>query len=399
MKVFKEKELKLLWPFYLETALNLFFIFGAFIIIYLKSINLSLFEIGILISSWSLAGIIFEIPTGAIADLKGRKFSTILGTCLMGILMILTYFTQGFYSLLLIFFFIGFSQTFVSGANEAWIVDLVKSEKKKNLIDEYFKKNQSIMSFAMLFSGFIGAYFVKEFGLGIIWVVTGSQLILGAAILSFGKENFKKKDGNLRSHLKRLKTHTKNSFNYSIKHQALSSLLVALIFFSIAMAFSGDIVWQPFLLNLGLPDYWFGYLFSATFALGILAPILINPISKKLGGKKRYLVICLIFMALFLFLVGFVNSLIFAIGLFVLSISMLDFFYPVDSMFFHSVVPNKMRATIGSLKSLIISLVGVIIYPLVGLIADSIGPKYTIAATSIILIPAIVFYGKIKENK
>ena len=72
---------------------------------------------------------------------------------------------------------------------------------------------------------------------------------------------------------------------------------------------------------------------------------------------------------------------------------------PATQGFFHSHVPGKLRATVTSFNGMIIALAYALSYPLSGYLADIITPRYTIALGSIILIPALILYLKIKERK
>lgn len=398
MRFFKKDELKLLWPFYLDALfITILFIFPAFYIIYFRNVGFSLAQIGFFISSMSLAGVLFEIPTGALADIFGRKFSTILGLFLSGLAIISIMFFENFYLLLFLFFLVGMAGTLVSGADDAWIVDLLHHKKKKNLIHEFYTKRHSFMSVALLMAGIIGALLVKKFGLGIIWPITGGSMILTSIIFLFGKEHFVKKKQKYKKHIKELLSHTKNSISYSLKHKTISLILTASVIIMFMMIFAGDITWYPFLQDLGFQEHWFGYLFSATFALGIFIPYFTKPLIKKIGGYKKYLMAVLSLMFLLLFLIGFINALVLVIIIYILFMSMYDFYGPVREIFFQKFVPGKMRATIGSFKNMITALAVIIVYPLAGFAADKIGPQYTIFIGAFILIPVIILYSKIKE--
>ena len=162
MGFFEKDELKLLWPFYLrQVFFTIFFIYSAFYIIYLRNIEISLFQIGLITSISALAGVLFEVPTGAIADVFGRKFSTISGYFLSGICVTLIYFFNDFYSIILIMFCWGAVSTLISGANDAWVIDLLKSKNKKNLISSYYIKMNSFYAFGFLLSGILGSFLVK----------------------------------------------------------------------------------------------------------------------------------------------------------------------------------------------------------------------------------------------
>lgn len=396
---FKEDELKLLWPFYLEALINIFFIFGPFYVIYLAGIGLSLFQVGLLISAMAISGIFFEIPTGAIADIYGRKFSTLFGIFLSGLVVILIYFFTNFYALLVLFFFWGLFGTFVSGANEAWIVDLLNYKKKKDLVKEYFVKQRSFISFSMLIAGIFGAFLVGKFGLNIIWLVTGGAMILTTFIFSFGKEHFIKRKQHIKQQTTGFFKHTKKSINYSIQHKPLRLFFISSMIFIFAVIFTHDITFFPFLQSLGFKENYFGYLYSATFVVGIFSPYLSKFLAKKTGSDKRYLTIIFILMSAVLFLIIFTRNLYFVLLIYILFMSLWDFIDPIKQGFFHLLTPSKMRATIGSINGMVLSLVSVLSFPLIGFLADKIGPQKTIFLSSIFLIPAIIIFSKIKEPK
>jgi MFS family permease len=193
MKFFKKGELKLLWPFYLDSLISpMLFLISAFMVVYFRNFGLSLFQTSLLFAMIPLFMILFEIPTGAIADLYGRKFSVLIGTIILGITIISIFFLTNFYALLFAFAMIGIGNTFSSGAKEAWITDLIKKEKKDFLLG-YFAKSSSMESFGLVLSGIIGALLVKQFGISVIWIVTGLSFLITFSFLIFAKEHFVKR--------------------------------------------------------------------------------------------------------------------------------------------------------------------------------------------------------------
>ena len=215
MSFFNKEEWKLLWPFYLEAFLGTaLLVFPPFMIIYFASISFSATQIGILLAAYPLASLLFEIPTGAIADLFGRKPSVMLGWILEGILFILIPFSTNFYFIFIIMLLLGASGTLVSGAYEAWVVDLIQSNKK-NLVNSYFSKKRSLYNLAFIFSGIIGAFLVSIFGLNAIWPVSGISMILSVVFLYFGYENFERQETSIKQSIKKIYQQTKISLSYS----------------------------------------------------------------------------------------------------------------------------------------------------------------------------------------
>jgi MFS family permease len=397
---FKDGELKLLWPFYFEAAiLSIFYIFIPFQVIYLLNLGFSLFQIGLLTSAQLLAAFLFEIPTGAVADIFGKKASTLIGHFVVGCSLMGVFFFTNFYILFALFFIWGFGQTFVSGAYESWVIDKLEREKKKKLVQEYYSKTSSFYSFALLISGLIGAFFVKQYGLSIIWLISGLDMILIGILLVFISENYKRrKKANLKEHYKDFKKQIISSFKYAFTHHNLRLMLIAMAFLAIFGLIVRDLTWTPLLQSVGFKEHWFGYLFSATLIFGIFIPHFVKGLVKKSKGYRNYLIIILAMMFLLLVALAPLNGLIPFLIIYVLLDIMWMLFLPGMRPFFQSFIPSRMRATITSLDSQIFSLAGIVAMPLVGLIADNIGPKYTIIGAVIFLIPIIYLYSKLKEK-
>lgn len=398
MRIFKKDEIKLLWPTYSSKLVgSILWLYPIFYVLYFREIGFSLTQIGFLASAYLIATVLFEIPTGAIADIFGRKFSVITGEILAGIAMLLVMFSNNFYIILGLFFIRGIFRTLTSGADEAWIVDYLKFKKRKNLIHEYYTKKHSFMSLGMVLSGIIGSLLVSIYGLWIIWPVTGFTMLLSALIISFQSEYFKARKTKIKIQLKTIFSHAHKSAGYLKNNVSLRLLLIAGLIITMAVAFTSEITWYPLLQNLGLKVEWFGYLVSASFVIEIIFPYFMKPIIKALGGYKRYLVIAIGIQALLLLSVLFVKSLIW--GAILYSIVMPLYLYRIaSSIMFQHLVPNKIRATLGSISNMINSIISAVMFPIVGFLTDKFGPIVTLFISGIILLPAILIYTKIKDR-
>ena len=398
MAFFKKEELKLLWPFYLYYLVIPMFIFmPAFLVVYFKHIGLNLFQIGLLSSMGMLSTLIFEIPTGAFADLYGRKLSMLLGQFIIGISYLSVFFIREFSILLIAFSFIGIGGTFTSGAEEAWFTDLIKHKNKK-FLHGYFIKSNSISSFGMVVSGILGAFLVKVFGVSIIWIAAGFSFLLSLLILVFAQEHFKRKKVRIRDSFKDVIRHSIKSFNYSRKHHVLLYFLIASIFLTIAGSFNSDFAWITLLQQLNFPDYAFGYMWSALGFVGIFAPLVSTKLMKK-GKERQFILVVIILEILVLSLIYTATTV-----LLVLAALLAYYFFffmrlPMQRVYFHKFIPNKLRATVGSIESMLSSLIMIIIIPIVGSFIDHFGPRISLFMAGLLMIPAVVVYYLIDESK
>ncbi|KKP91755.1 MAG: Major facilitator superfamily [Parcubacteria group bacterium GW2011_GWA1_36_12] len=395
--MFKSGELKLLWPFYLDALISpMLFFMPAFLVVYFINIGVSLFQVSLLTATMSLAMIIFEIPTGAVADIYGRKFSVLFGALIQGIAMFSIFFIHNYYFLFVSFALVGIGVTFNSGAREAWITDLIHSRDKK-LLPSFFSKYASIDSFAMIFSGILGAYIVKHFGLSFIWLFTGASFFITFAILFFAPEYFVRKPVNLDESYRRLKNQSLTSLSYVRKHFVLFWFLIASAFIVFGGLFGGDLAWITLLTEYGFPESYFGYMWSVFGVIGVIAPFISFRYSKKKPLKLMAYII--LFLVLANLLIIFAYNYIFILAVLLLTHLFFMMHRPVERTYIHSLIKSKSRATVVSIESMFLSLIGVLVLPLVGLSVDFIGARNTILLSVLFTIPAVFIYLILGRNK
>jgi len=399
MKLFEKEEFRILWPFYLEYFISscLFFM-PAFLIVYFSGLGLTAFQMGILLAIWPLSSLIFEIPTGAFADLYGRKASVLLGYFLEALVMLSLFFWKDFKLMLISFTVLGLATTFSSGSKDAWIVDMINKTNRK-VIHGFFSKMQFFISVGLIFSGIIGAFLVKIYGLSIIWIAAFSSYILSIILLQiFTRGDYLRKKTNFFGSISNLKKQTKISLSYSRKHHIIFYLILAGMVAAFALNLQSSIAWIPLLEDLGMKEHQFGYLWSAMSLITAISPILALKFLKK-GKEKNFIVLGLVFWSIITAGILFAYNLIFA--LIVMFLGLLFYFAknPSEEVYFHRFIPSKLRATVGSIRNMVFSLAVIIILPIEGWLVDNIGPRYTILISVLLMIPAIIIYSRIRENK
>ena len=100
-------------------------------VLYLAYCGLSLAEIGIVEGTYHITSIIFEIPSGAIADLLGRKKSMVIGRFCIAISCIIMLFAKDFWFFALSFVIQSLGNNFNSGSEEALIYDSMKYTRQE----------------------------------------------------------------------------------------------------------------------------------------------------------------------------------------------------------------------------------------------------------------------------
>ncbi|MEM2956416.1 MAG: MFS transporter [Candidatus Pacearchaeota archaeon] len=400
MKLFKKDELRLLWPFYLMV-----FLAGAFSVVFPIWIiffqqKFTYLQISFALAISSAAMILFEIPTGAFADIFGRKSSVILSLILRSLVWFVLPFVSTPFILYTAFFFIGVFMTFKSGADEAWIIDWLKHNKKENLIHEMYIKIQSIHSIGFVIGPLLTTLLLFFLEMKHLFFVEGSgALFISLMLIFFAKEYFVRRKAKLREKAYHTIKTIKRGTSYLFSHKTLFYLIIAEMAIAFAQEFN-IVAWQPLLVDLALPVQYLGLIFSAVSVIGIATPFLTKKLLKQIGYEKHYLALTTALQFLALISLCFIERPFFLLGVavFLLINIMADLRLPVRSMYFQSFVPNKIRATTTSTQSMILSAVAFFVIVAGGYIIDKIGPKMAIVAFAFFLIPATIFYLLIKNK-
>ncbi len=395
--LFKQGELKLLWPFYLNM-----FVYGLstmifpFITLYYLDLGFSFFQISIINAAYGISMFLFEIPTGAFADGFSRKYSVALGSFIVALSILFIPFTFNFYLIVVLYALAGIGMTFVSGAEEAWVIDNLNKAERKDLHQEYFIKNGSIDALGATLAPIIGAVIIKVYSLKILWFVYAiGYLLSGITVLLFTKEYFKPQKLNPLAMIKTSYHNSKMGLVFSIRHKVIFfSILAGLC---MQLMFIGNIGIQPFLLSLGMAEHQLGYMYSIGTALGLAASFLSRYFVKFNPGN---LISIVIFIVVLLRLsLWFIEPPFFitACIVFIINGSLFTLVGPIIQTYFHKFIPGKIRATVVSTKSMADQLIIASSSLGAGALLDVFGPQKVLALAGLLGIVAMFFYQKIKN--
>src|SRR5436190_4001481 len=104
-------------------------------------------------AAFTAGEVLFEVPTGVVADTWGRRTSYLLGagTLLLSTLLYLAMWKlrAGFWAWALASALLGLGFTFFSGATEAWLADALTASGEKDRLDAVLARGQIASGAAM----------------------------------------------------------------------------------------------------------------------------------------------------------------------------------------------------------------------------------------------------------
>lgn len=347
---------------YLYRFFSSFDITSAIWVLYLGYKGMNLVQIGLLEGIFHVTGLLSEIPTGALADLFGRRRILIIGRMMSLISAIIMLFSNSFLGFAMGFILSAWGYNLNSGSEEALIYDTLKELKKE---DEYLKINGKINLIIEISQGlavFIGGI-LSQIDFSISYI---TAIIIGIISLTF---SFNFKEVDIRDDFEERITII-NHFKKSMKIlKDNKKLLNIIMFFPIVYTFSAIVYFygQQFLNNLGYSRLNISIIFLLNGILSAIGAILSDKIYKKYNASG-WLSISMI-ISFLLILMGNISK---ELSIFTfLAIGFLTvILQPISSKLINSMVESKQRATIISVESMFYSLMMIILFPVCGLIGD-----------------------------
>lgn len=373
-------------------------------VLYLAFKGMSLVEIGLLESIYHITGLIFELPTGALADLYGRKFCVVLGRIVSVISCILMITSSTFFGFAISFVLSCASMNLNSGAAEALVYDSLKElgeeEKYKKIWGELAFVMSISQGLAVLLGGILADIkFLYAY-------IFGMLIQIVALIISF---NFSEPHiDNQKSKKEKKQEEKQNKKEKIFINQLITSINVLkdrriVLYIIMFSALVGSLQTTVFFYS----QKYFSDLSYSKTSIAIICAIgsLIEAVSSKYAYKfeKRLKIkgtlICLS-TANILALAGLAFFKKLSIVFFLLTFFTGGLAFTIFSDYINSRIPSEYRATILSFDSLCFSLFMICVFPVFGLLAEHIGFSITFGVIAILYIPAMLFLMlKLRKHK
>jgi len=316
--------------------------FLPFLALYFEQTLFSVTNVAIIMSTRSISTMVFEIPSGAISDLFGRKNTLILSS-IVNIFTMGALYIGGSLNVFLVYAVLaGLSTSLVSGTDTALIHDelevLGKTKLFKKILGNYF----ALWPAGAICGSLIGSFLSKT-SLQLTVLVSFIPVLLGLLILFFLKEPQVEKE----DHSDILK-HSWKAFK-NILHSKQLLLLVSAGTIGFSFGFSIYQLMPIYLDFKGLPTEYIGFVTASFFLTVSLGSYFSNFISEKLGNKTT-LVLAILTAAILYLSATFIDSVL-AVVFFVIGFGLFRLKKPIINHFINLEATSKNRATIVSIAS------------------------------------------------
>jgi MFS family permease len=307
--------------------------------------------------------VLFEVPSGYIADAFGRKNTLVAGSIFHGIGFSWLYFAEGFFELVVFEMIVGLGMSLLSGADLSLLYDSQvalkhsPAQKTRGIANLRFVKSMAEGVSALL-GGFLIIYSFEA------TVLANAIFAWGPLVMSFYlvEAPFSKMEmGQPIVNLKRVVAHL------FFEDKLLRLICLNITFFSLSTFY---VVWllQPYWRDLGVPLTLFGVLWAAQSFLFAFVSKICLPLENRFGARPILIVMAALPIAGYFGMAstGGIVGILFSFTFFVSR--GLNQVILTDAL--NSRVPSEFRATANSMTSFVFRGIYIVTGPIIGLVID-----------------------------
>lgn len=259
--------------------------------LFLMHAGLDIFQVMVVNAAFTVGSLVFEVPTGVIADTLGRKISFALANLTL-VISTLMYVGAERYRLGIGWFIgasllIGLGFTFQTGAVDAWLVDALHHVGHEGPLDTVFARGGAMFGGAMLIGSLAGG-FLGQIDLAIPYLVRAGilSICLAYAVLLMRDVGFKPRPlvwGSFGAETRQI---LNDGVRFGWRHAVVRPLFISSFALGTFYIF-GFYSWQRYFLDLLAREaVWVTGVVTALFALsGMLGSMIAPRIRRSRGGE------------------------------------------------------------------------------------------------------------------
>jgi MFS family permease len=341
--------------------------------------------------------VIFEVPTGVVADTWGRRTSYLLGaaTLLVSTLLYLLMWRShapllgwAISSILL-----GLGFTFFSGATEAWLVDALAFAGVKESLEAVLAKGQVVGGGAMLTGSVAGGFIAQVTSLGVPYIIR--SVLLGLTFLSafLWMKDLGFTPDRSKGPLVEIRRVLRESVESGWRNPPVRWLMLAGLCAGGVDIFAFYAL-QPYLLELYGDPGAFGIAgLAAAIVAGteMVAGLIVPRLRRWFRRRTHVLILASLIGSGSLALIGLTASFPVAVALLVVWGLTFSIGMPLRQAYINGIIPTQQRATVLSFDSLMSSAGGVVAQPALGRVADLFGYSRAYVVSGAIQLAAVPF--------
>lgn len=371
-----------------------------------QSKGLNLRDIGFVMAVWIGSTTVLEIPLGSLADTYGRRRTYLVSLLLNGLGCLALYLANDFTLVLLAVALLGSSRAVYSGTLDAWFYDAFHHAQGVQSYHSALAKINVAVTIGLAVGSLIGGWLpdiasnysselssIYDFNILGVCIANITLIFITMLLIDSGSQQRNTQTKNARGNTIQ---HCIQALKVCMQHGTLSRLMQATLVYGMVLS-SVENYWQPYLADIlyGTPSgvIAFGIISALYFLMSAVSSLTSIPLIRVFGGSHKNLMfttralagICFIFLAYTTHLLSF--TLCYLVFFFLFTVGNNS-----ESVLLHENTEEKMRSTMLSISSFMVTCGGVLASLIFGLIAERFGISTTwIISGAMLIVSSALF--------
>ena len=328
--------------------------------LFLLGRGLDILQVNLVLAVYLITTCLFEVPTGAVADVFGRKVSFILSCIVRALAFGLYFFSDSFAQFLVAEFIDAVGTTLATGAFDAWAVDGIRADGDERPVDRIFARANMYAQTCAIIGGFTAAQ-LAERDIALPWLIgTAGFLVCAAtgAVLMREQRAPKGMTGVRRSPATLSLVATVRDGLAAVRGDPVMRALCLLSMLAAFATMPAFQMWQPRLQRLAGEGPWLLGWVWVLLNLALIGGSAAIPRLIGRWGRPRAMAIAFAWKAVMLGAAALATSFVPALIGFILQEIGFGFTEPVKQAWMNENASAEHRATILSLRSMAFTLGG-----------------------------------------
>lgn len=224
-------------------------------LVFLKK-NFDISEIAVIQAFYSIAVVLFEFPSGVLADKFNRKKIFLISNILLMVSYAIVFVSDQLLLIIIAWGLYGTAAAFETGTIDAEMIMMIKKcftgERQKKKIEEFVGRENRISSISAIIGAILGFFLYRLIEIN-IYMLMGLLVFLSFLLVAFKYRSLDVKNGK---EAKKLTSLVRKSIREIQNSRRLKLIIAGFGFLQMFIQLHFQL-WQSFFLELGIKDTWF----------------------------------------------------------------------------------------------------------------------------------------------
>lgn len=326
--------------------------------LFLLDAGLDIFGVMVANAAFAAGQVVFEVPTGVVADTVGRRVSYLLCVGILAVSTLLYVWfgavRAGLLPFILASVLLGLGYTFFTGAVEAWMIDALNSVGYAGPTDVIFARGAIAQGAAMLI-GTVGGGFLAQIDLAIPYLVRAGLMVPAALIgfLFMREMGFTPRPLSVSRLGEETRTIARAGVQFGWRDPVVRPLMISGSVLGTFFMY-GFYSWQAYFLDLlGRELVWVNGIVAALVALAAIAGnSLVGRLRKTRLQRATIIFAMVAVQAVVIVMAALLQIFWIAVPLYLVSTLAFGVMSPIRQAWLNARIPSAQRATVISLDAL-----------------------------------------------